>query len=142
MWRLRRSLAHPPQVLAGLPPFHHVMACTPVLAVMRGDRPRKPLDAESLGFSDQLWKLVQLCWSESSSIRPTASQLFDYFSSASANWTPPPVYPAIAFVSPSNADIGSPPSRKTLPVVSQCVGTSTVVGGSLVFVVLSFFMCT
>ena len=62
---------------------------------MRGERPEKPLDAESLGLSNTLWWLVQSCWSESSSDRPTARQLFTYLSLVALSWIPPPVYPAI-----------------------------------------------
>ena len=67
---------------------------TPVPAVLRGERPKKPFDAESLGLSDALWWLVQSCWSESSSDRPTVQQLLDYLSSAAPSWVPPPAYPA------------------------------------------------
>lgn len=65
------------------------------VAVVRGERPGKPLNAESLGFSDVLWRLLQSCWSESRSTRPTAQQLFDYLSLAALAWVPPPVYPII-----------------------------------------------
>ena len=70
-------------------------AFSPVTAVVRGERPEKPLDAESLGFHETLWELVQLCWSESSSKRPTALRLLEYLSPASLTWVPPPVYPAV-----------------------------------------------
>jgi len=66
---------------------------SPIFAVLKGERPEKPADSESLGFSDILWGLLRLCWSESSSDRPTALQFLDYFSPASLNWDPPPVYP-------------------------------------------------
>jgi len=69
---------------------------TPVPAILRGERPKRPLDAESLGFSDALWQLAQSCWSESSSDRPTVQQLFEYLSLAALDWVPPPVYPAVA----------------------------------------------
>ena len=82
------------QVLTGLRPFYHLHAYSPVFAVVRGERPEKPLDAESLGFSDGLWELVQLCWSELSSARPTAQRLFDHLSEISLTWVPPLVYPA------------------------------------------------
>ena len=68
---------------------------TPVPAILRGERPKKPLDAESLGLSDALWWLVQSCWRESSSDRPTVQQLLDYLSFAALSWVLPPVYPAI-----------------------------------------------
>jgi len=89
------SLINSSQVLTGLRPFHHLHTCFPVLAIVRGERPGKPLNADSLGFSDKLWELVQSCWSESSSARPTTQRVFDSLSHASRTWVPPPVYPAI-----------------------------------------------
>ena len=85
-----------PQVLTGLRPFHRLHAYTPVPAILRGERPGKPLDAESLGFSHELWDLLQLCWDESTSTRPTAQQLLDYMYPASLiPWVPHSTYPAI-----------------------------------------------
>ena len=78
-----RCLIHMSQVLTGLRPFHHLLAFAPIPAVLEGERPEKPREAESLGFSCQLWELVQSCWSESGQARPTAQQLFDHLSSAS-----------------------------------------------------------
>jgi hypothetical protein len=75
-----------------------------IAVVIDGQRPEKPPNAESLGFSDSIWGLLQLCWSESSSTRPTAEQLFDELSSAADTWVPPPVYPAEAV---TNNDIAS-----------------------------------
>lgn len=83
------------QVLTGLQPFHHRFACTAMLAILGGERPERPPDAESLGFSDTLWGLAQSCWSESTSARPTAQRLFEYLSPASLGWVPPAIYPVI-----------------------------------------------
>ena len=69
-------------------------AFSPVIAVViDGERPEKPPNADSLGFSNALWELVQLCWNESSLTRPTAEQLFDDLSPAARTWVHPPVYP-------------------------------------------------
>jgi len=87
------------------------------LAVLRGERPERPVDAESLGFSDTLWELVQLCWSESNSTRPTARQLLDYLSPASRTWVPPPVYPVIVADTFSVAYSDSSDSLKTSPEI-------------------------
>ena len=84
---------HPSQVLTGLRPFHHLCGYAPLPAVLRGERPGKPVDAESLGFSHALWGLMQLCWSESISTRPTAQRVLDYLSPASLTWISPQVYP-------------------------------------------------
>ena len=82
------------QVLTGLRPFYRKFPPTAVpAAILKGERPERPLDAESLGFSDALWELVESCWSESMSARPTAQRLFDCLSPASLAWIPPPVYP-------------------------------------------------
>lgn len=90
------TLAYPSQVLTGLRPFHHLYVDKQILlAIIRGERPEKPLDAESLGLSDALWGLLQSCWSESSSARPTAQRLLCYLSSAAPTWVSPLVYPTI-----------------------------------------------
>ena len=101
------SLIYPSQVLTGLRPFHHLWAYLPVPAILKGERPEKPLDAESLGFSHTLWELVQSCWSESSSARPTARQLLDCLTPASLSWVPPTVYPVTRVDTPGATDSDS-----------------------------------
>jgi len=96
---------------------------TAALAVLRGERPEKPVDAESLGFSDTLWELVQSCWSESSSPRPTARQLLGYLSSASLTWIFPTVYPAVVVDTLNVTGSDSPGSLGT-PRGSQLAGYS------------------
>ena len=96
LYSSRLTLVHQShgQVLTGLRPFHQLCTYEPVPAVLRGERPERPLDAEALGFSDELWRLVQLCWDESSATRPTAQQLLNCLLLASPTWVPPLVYPA------------------------------------------------
>lgn len=47
-WRRssRLSFIHPSKVLTGFRPFHRLHAYEPVTAVLRGQRPEKPLDVE------------------------------------------------------------------------------------------------
>ena len=132
--RLRWFFIHPSQVLTGLRPFYHIVAYTPVPAVLRGERPREPLDAVSLGFSDTLWELVQLCWSEYSSTRPNAQRLLDHFSSASPTWAPPLVYPAIVATTPGIADADVYSYSGTPPATSQGIGTFISIGSLLAFI--------
>ena len=61
--------------------------------MQEGERPRRPENAGSLGFSDALWWLVWDCWSESPSVRPTARQLLLHLEYASRTWIPPLEYP-------------------------------------------------
>jgi hypothetical protein len=105
---------------------------------MRGDRPRKPLDPESLGFTDALWELTQLCWSESSSTRPTAQRLFDYLSSASLTWVPPLVYPVVVEGASSITESDSSDFTIMSTAASQGVGTIGSIGGSLVVIIVLF----
>ena len=119
LYSLRWSQTYPPQVLTGLQPFHQMCAFSPMAAVLRGKRPEKPLDAESLGFSDELWGLVELCWSELSSGRSTALRLVDDLSSASLNWVPPPVYPIRTADAPGATDSG-PSSSLMFQTNSAC----------------------
>ena len=97
LWLSHRFFVNLSKVLTGRRPFHALCGYGPVAAVLRGERPEKPIDAESLGLSDMIWGLVRSCWSESRSSRPTAQKLFDCLSSASFEWVPPPslVYPAV-----------------------------------------------
>ena len=94
-------------------------AYSPVSAVLRGERPEEPLEAESLGFSNALWRLVQSCWSESSSTRPDARQLFEHLSIASLTWVPPRVYP-VAKITPQ------PQIRYIFPFDSGLSSSSTI----------------
>ena len=83
------------QVLNGLPPFNHLRSLEVLCAILTGASPRIPPNASSLGFTDTLWRMLQSCWSRSTSSRPTARQLYDYLHPASATWVPPPTtYPA------------------------------------------------
>ena len=96
--------------------------------MLRGERPERPLDAESLGFSCELWELVQLCWSESSSTRPTAQRLFDYLSPASLTWAPPPVYPVIDVFGITDS---CPSSSLFESLPDKLDGRGAVAGGSI-----------
>ena len=89
----RRSFIYPSQVLTGLKPFHHMHGITFMLPMLRGKRPEKPPHAETLGFSDALWGLVQSCWSATSTDRPTAQELFNQLSLDSPGWISPTEYP-------------------------------------------------
>jgi len=75
-------------------PFHHLRSPVVACAILRGERPGKPLNALSLGFTDALWELLQSCWNESVAVRPTAQQLLDYLRPASHTWVPPKLCPA------------------------------------------------
>ena len=67
------------QVLSGFPPFHHLRSPIVACAILTGERPGK------------LWGLLQSCWSELASARPTVRRLLDHLRPVSLIWVPPPV---------------------------------------------------
>jgi hypothetical protein len=54
--------------------------------VMEGVRPRKPEEAKRLGFSDELWKTVELCWLEDRNTRPRVEDILSCLNDATAFW--------------------------------------------------------
>ena len=55
--------------------------------VMEGVRPNKPEGAKRLGFSDELWKTVELCWLEDRNARPRVGDALSSLSDAMAFWS-------------------------------------------------------
>lgn len=74
------------QVLTGEMPFRHLRACEVELAIVGGTRPEKPKDALTIGFSDSLWKFVQLCWDSDRRRRPKARDVVTRVGDAAADW--------------------------------------------------------
>lgn len=65
-----------------------------MLKIVGGDRPEKPKAARSLGFTDELWSMVERCWQESWDERPEAKEIVDYLESAAKAWDTRPSPPA------------------------------------------------
>jgi len=53
---------------------------------MEGVRPRKPEAAKRLGFSDELWETVELCWLEDRNARPEVEVIPPRLTSAAWFW--------------------------------------------------------
>ena len=59
------------QVLCGHRPYVEIWSDSLVIKkVMEGIRPEKPEEAACLGFSSELWEIVERCWLEDHSARP------------------------------------------------------------------------
>ena len=54
--------------------------------VMNGGRPRKPESAGSLGFTDELWSIVEQCWSADVDTRPDVKDVISYLTHAARSW--------------------------------------------------------
>ena len=79
------------EVLSGNIPFPEVHAFPLVMImIIRGERPGRPQGIEGLLFTDDLWDMVQLCWSQQPNDRPTVEVVLERLIPASVNWQPPP----------------------------------------------------
>jgi len=57
-----------------------------VNAIMEGVRPIKPERAKQLGFNDELWRTVELCWLEDRNARPGVGDILSCLNDAAAFW--------------------------------------------------------
>lgn len=53
---------------------------------MNGEQPQRPDDAESLGFTDELWKVVEQCWSVDANLRPCVETMLSHLNHATWSW--------------------------------------------------------
>jgi len=57
-----------------------------VHAIVEGVRPMKPEGAKRLGFSDELWRMVEICWLEDRDARPDVGNVLSCLNDATAFW--------------------------------------------------------
>ena len=55
-------------------------------AITEGDRPEKPEEAKRLGFSNELWRMVERCWLEDRNTRPGVEEIWSCLNDAAAFW--------------------------------------------------------
>jgi len=55
-------------------------------AIMEGIRPEKPEGAIRLGFNDELWRIVELCWLENRNARPGIEGILSCLNEATTFW--------------------------------------------------------
>lgn len=72
------------EVLTGCPPFEveRRRHAEIILRIIEGERPRKPEQAEDIGFSGGTWKFVKQCWNQDRGNRPTTEQAYKHFQRA------------------------------------------------------------
>ena len=75
------------QVLCGSIPFNNITWWYDVMQeIMRGERPAKPENATSLGFTGGLWEIVERCWSADTDARPKLEAVLSCLSEAGSSW--------------------------------------------------------
>lgn len=55
-------------------------------AIVKGVRPRKPHAADSLGFTDGLWRIVERGWMVDTDARPDVKTVLYHLSVAASSW--------------------------------------------------------
>ena len=90
-----------PQVLCGHRPYIDVVSDILVIdAVLSGVRPEKPKGAARLGFTNDLWRILERCWLGNRSTRPSVEEILPYLNDATLHWylntvtSNPPTTPA------------------------------------------------
>ena len=82
---------HQPQVLTGAPPFANRekqdLACRVVLS---DERPSRPSNSESLGITNEIWSLLEICWAKDVALRPTSNHVVRCLKGAVKGWTADP----------------------------------------------------
>jgi hypothetical protein len=66
------------QIFTGLIPFHNIKHDYRIMGlVLKGERPPRPVAAETVGCSEVVWNHMQRCWQENPRTRPTCRELLD-----------------------------------------------------------------
>ena len=55
-------------------------------AIVGGIRPEKPRGAAQLGFTKDLWRILERCWLENRSARPSVEEILPYLNDAASHW--------------------------------------------------------
>ncbi|KAF9643193.1 kinase-like protein [Thelephora ganbajun] len=71
------------EVLCGNAPYRDITNEFAVInTIMNGGRPQKPEAAENLGFTNELWRIVEQCWSVDISTRPDVRAVLSHLNHA------------------------------------------------------------
>ena len=75
------------EVLSGQVPFPRHHAFTVVAKVLKGERPKRPVDGT--WFTDEVWGVLERCWVGTPGDRPRIKDVLQCLNNASMSWTPP-----------------------------------------------------
>ena len=78
------------EVLTGQPPFGQLKDFPVIQKVIEGERPGRPEGAEGVWFTDDLWKMLGLCWTADAHSRPSIEAVRECLEQVSSIWQPLP----------------------------------------------------
>ena len=74
------------QVLRRAEPFADITWVRVAIEVIDGIRPAKPKDVTTLGFTPELWDIVEQCWLVDRNARPTLEAVLSCLREAAPMW--------------------------------------------------------
>jgi serine/threonine protein kinase len=78
------------EVLSGEPPFPNYNGLVVMRKLIEGELPERPQGAEGVWFTDDLWEMLQHCWSPLPEWRPTIDVVLECLKQGSTSWQPLP----------------------------------------------------
>ena len=77
------------EVLSGRPPLASDKDFIVMRKIMDGERPERPEGPEGAWFTDDLWRMLQLCWAARPEGRPSVEEALECLERVSRAWKPP-----------------------------------------------------
>ena len=77
------------EVLSGQAPFAPFKDFIVMRKVIDGERPEIPEGSERIWFTDDLWRVLGLCWDAKSESRPSIRAVLECLERVSGAWRPP-----------------------------------------------------
>ena len=75
-------------MLTGAPPFANLQELELVSrVVLEGKRPPRPNNSKSLGITNEIWYLLELCWAKDAFARPAVNYVVGRLEVAAKCWT-------------------------------------------------------
>ena len=76
------------EVLTGQAPFPRYISLIVMRKVVDGERPERPSGPEAVWFTDDLWGMLEECWSPKLELRPTVEAVLERLEGCSTAWQP------------------------------------------------------
>ena len=78
------------EVLTRRIPFHLDADLIAFMHVVEGKRPERPQGVGEAWFTDDVWEVLERCWTQRPESRPSIKDVLQCLGKASRSWTPPP----------------------------------------------------
>ena len=78
------------EVLTGRAPFAQFMQYIVATKIIDGERPPRPEGVRGVWFTDDLWRMLVLCWKTDARDRPSIEAVRECLEKASSTWEPLP----------------------------------------------------